>query len=166
MAYMWSAVSFCYYMIIFQLKYIPGNIYINSMSSALSEMVANILAGFLYKYLGAKKSFIVCFCVALVGGSLILFMGVDNTTWVPIFIIFAKGGIAANFVIVYIASAEIFPVLFSATALGICNFFARFLTILAPFVAELDPPTPMAVFCSLSIGGIVLALFIKESKTS
>lgn len=161
---MWSAVSFCYYMIIFQLKYIPGNIYINSMSSSLSEMVANILAGFLYKYLRIKLSFIVCFSVALLGGALILFLGVDDVKWIPVFITFAKGGIAANFTIVYIASAEVFPTLFTATALGICNFFARFLTILAPDVAELDPPIPMAVFCSLCIGGIVLAMFIVDKK--
>jgi len=95
-----------------------------------------------------------------------LFLGVDDATWVPIFITFAKGGIAANFTIVYITSAEIFPVLFTATALGICNFFARLLSILAPFVAEIDAPIPMAVFCSLSIGGIVLAFFINEKKTS
>lgn len=164
MSYMWSAVSFCYYMIIFQLKYIPGNIYINSISSSLSEMVANILAGFLYKYLKGKLSFIICFSIALVGGSLILFLGVDDVKWVPVFITLAKGGIAANFTIVYIASAEVYPTLFTATALGINNFFARFLTILAPYVAELDPPIPMAVFCSLCIGGIVLALFIVEQK--
>ena len=164
MTYMWSAVSFCYYMIIFQLKYIPGNIYINSMSSSLSEMVANILAGFLYKYLRIKLSFIVCFSVSLVGGALILFLGVDDVKWIPVFITLAKGGIAANFTIVYIASAEVFPTLFTATALGICNFFARFLTILAPDVAELDPPIPMAVFCSLCIGGIVLAIFIVDKK--
>lgn len=164
MCYMWSSVSFCYYMIIFLLKYIPGNVYINSMSSALSEMVANIIAGFLYKYLRVKLSFIVCFSVALVGGALILFLGVDDVNWIPVFILFAKGGIAANFVIVYIATAEMFPTLFTATAMGICNFFARFLTIMAPYVAELDPPIPMAVFCSLCIGALVLAMFIVDKK--
>ena len=164
MIYMWSAVSFSYFMIIFQLKYIPGNVYVNNMSSSLSEMVANILAGFLYKYLKIKTSLIVCFSVALVGGALILFLGVENVHWIPVFITLAKGGIAANFTIIYIASSEMFPTLFTATALGICNFFARFLTILAPGVAELNAPAPMAVFCSLCIGGIVFAIFIIEKK--
>ncbi len=105
MIYMWSAVSFSYFMIIFQLKYIPGNVYVNNMSSSLSEMVANILAGFLYKYLSIKKSLIVCFSVALLGGALILFLGVENVHWIPVFITLAKGGIAANFTIIYIASS-------------------------------------------------------------
>jgi len=160
MIYMWSAVSFSYYMIIFQLKYIPGNVFINNMTSSLSEMVANILAGFLYKYLRVRVSLIVCFSSALVGGALILFLGVEDVDWIPVFITFAKGGIAAAFTIIYIASAELFPTLFTATALGICNFFARFLTILAPGIAELDEPVPMAVFCSLCIGAIVFAIFI------
>ncbi len=126
-------------------------------------MVANILAGFLYKYLRIKTLLIVCFSVALIGGALILLLGVDDAKWIPV-ITFAKGGIAANFTVIYIASSEMFPTLFTATALGICNFFARFLTILAPYVAELDAPTPMTVFCSLCIGGIVLAMFIVENK--
>lgn len=138
--------------------------YINSIASALSEMLANIGAGVAYKYLKMKKSFIAFYALALLGGSLILFLGVDDKKWVPVFITLAKGGIAANFTIVYIVSAEIYPTLFTATALGINNFFARFLTIFAPGIAELDPPIPMAVFCSLSAGGIILSFFLVDKR--
>jgi len=33
----------------------------------------------------------------------------------------------------------------SATAFGLCNFFARLATVLAPFVAEMDEPLPIAL---------------------
>lgn len=75
----------------------------NSLSSSLSEMVANLLGGVFYKYLGIKKSFILCFGVGLLGGLLILFLGDEHTEWMPIFIALGKGGISANFVIIYVA---------------------------------------------------------------
>jgi hypothetical protein len=95
---------------------------------------------------------------------LILFLGVDDVKWVPVFITLAKGGIAANFTIVYIASAEIYPTLFSATALGINNFFARFITIFAPGIAEISAPVPMAVFCCLCIGGVFFSFLLIDKR--
>ena len=151
-------------MIIFLLKYIPGNIFVNSLASSLSELVATLLGGVLYKYAGIKLSFIICFAVALLGGLFLLFLGVNDVKWIPIFIALGKGGISASFVIVYVATVELFPVLFAATAMGICNFFARFLTIFAPDVAEMSPPIPMTIFSILSSIGIVLAFFIVVPK--
>jgi len=37
--------------------------------------------------------------------------------------------VSGAFVIVYVATVEVFPTLFCATAMGFCNFGARFLTI-------------------------------------
>lgn len=52
MTYMWAACSFAYYMILIYLKYLPGSIYVNTISSALSENIAGILAGSVYGKLG------------------------------------------------------------------------------------------------------------------
>mmetsp|Transcript_24147 Transcript_24147/g.18397 ORF Transcript_24147/g.18397 Transcript_24147/m.18397 type:complete len:137 (-) Transcript_24147:64-474(-) len=43
----WSVVSFAYYMINFQVKYIEGSIFTNTIFSSLSEFIAYILAGLL-----------------------------------------------------------------------------------------------------------------------
>jgi len=48
MSFGWLASSFNYYMIAFLLKYFPGNVFINSVASSLSETAANILAGFIF----------------------------------------------------------------------------------------------------------------------
>ena len=45
--------------------------------------------------------------------------------------------------------------------MGFVNFFARFATVLAPQVAELDEPTPMIVFVFTALVAGVLALFIR-----
>lgn len=45
---MWVTVGFSYYMVKFQLKYLPGNIYTNSVSSAGAEIGGIIGAGVVY----------------------------------------------------------------------------------------------------------------------
>jgi len=82
----------------------------------------------------------------------------------PIFVTLAKFGISSAFVIVYVATVDVFPTLFCATAIGFCNFFARVATILAPLIAEKQPPLPMLIFTSMTAVGSVLALFIRPAK--
>ena len=48
------------------------------------------------------------------------------------FFVLTKIGITGGFVIVYVATVDVFPTLFCATAMGFCNFGARVLNILAP----------------------------------
>ena len=79
----------------------------------------------------------------------------------PIFVVFAKFGISGAFVLLYSSTVEVFPTLFSATALGFCNFFARIITIFAPLVAEKDPPLPMLLFVIFTALGIVLIWIVK-----
>ena len=65
---------------------------------------------------------------------------------IPVFSFITKFGLNLSFLNAYICSYnddEIFPVIKRATAIGICNFIARTLTILAPIVAELDRPIPI-----------------------
>lgn len=142
----------------------PGNIYNNAFASGGSELVAVALGGYLYGKLGIKLSFTLLFALSSVGGICILFLGAEYLFWMPFFVILAKFGIAGAFVIVYIATVDIFPTLFCATALGFCNFFARVLTILAPQVAERDPPLPMIIFVSLTTIGAIIIWFVKPLK--
>lgn len=49
MSYMWSATAFCYYLIGFYMKYMPGDIYFNMIIGALAEIVGTIVAGLLMR---------------------------------------------------------------------------------------------------------------------
>lgn len=53
-----SVVSFNYYMVGFYLKYVGGDIFINSLSASYSESVGNFTAGFVQRYVGTKRSFL------------------------------------------------------------------------------------------------------------
>jgi len=68
------SVSFNYYMIAFYLKYVGGNIFINSISSVTSECIGNFAASIIQKYFGTKKSFIICFALSVIFAIPLLFV--------------------------------------------------------------------------------------------
>ena len=129
---MWANQSFSFYMIIYYLKYLPGDIYKNSFASGGADVVSGLVAGFLYSKIGLKNSFSTLLSLSIAGGLIIILMGDSATFWMPVFVIITKLGISGGFNLVYVSTVDIFPTLFSATAMGMCNFVARVLTILAP----------------------------------
>jgi hypothetical protein len=132
MAYLWAMCSFSYYMIIFYLKYLPGDIYSNTFSSSGTDCCSVVFGGIIYKKLGIKKTFAILLTFSVCGGIMIILFGEAHENLMPIFVIITKIGIAGCFVNVYICMVDVFPTLFLASAFGICNFLARILTIVAP----------------------------------
>merc|ERR1711957_932325 len=102
--------------------------------------IACVTGGLIYKYLGLRVSLPLFFLISGLGGIAINLFGYEATEeWVfPLLVLVAKFGIAALFNIIYVAHAQIFPTLFAATAMGMCNFMARVATIFAPLVAEVE----------------------------
>ena len=72
-----------------------------------------------------------------------------------------KIGINALFNIIYVTNAQLFPALFSASAIGYCNFTARLMTMIAPMVAEIEDSTPFWVFTVFSGLSIIAILCVK-----
>ena len=65
--FLWVASAFDYYLINFQLKYIDGDIYVNTIVSSVSEVTAYIVSGALYDRIGPKISFVVSFVIGIIG---------------------------------------------------------------------------------------------------
>ena len=72
-----------------------------------------------------------------------------------------KFGVAFTFNVLYISHANLFPVLFAATALGLCNMVARLFSALSPLLAQMDEPLPMIVLTLLTAITTILAFFIQ-----
>lgn len=161
LTYMWSCVSFCYYMVSFLLKYLPGDIYENTYSSTGSELASYLVAAFIFEKFKLKPTSMIGYGIALIGGLLIIFLGETHTGLMPIFVILAKFGICMNFVMIYTATSMCFPSDFTGTAYGIVNLFARAISIGAPQVAEVPDPIPMIIFSGLAAGGLILTPFIR-----
>jgi hypothetical protein len=160
----WVAASFCFYLIGFELKYLPGNIFTNTYASSFSDMVATVASAPLFDKCGIKWSLIMSFGMATVGAFVICIWGwTAGGDWtLPILVIFTKFGVSAAFNVIYLGNGVLFPTLFTATSMGICNMFARTSSIAAPFVAEIDGVTPLWICCAFSALATVVAFGLKK----
>ena len=147
MCYLWTAVCFNYYFLIYFVKYLSGDIFQNTFMMATAEITGVTLSLVFVKFTKLKLTFQVGFCISLTGGLLILVLGTSYSTWMPFFVILAKFGVSMNLNVLYLGSSKLFPVLFVGRAFGITNLFARLMTILAPMVTEMPDPIPIQVFC-------------------
>jgi hypothetical protein len=163
MSYLWAACSFTYYMIAIYVKYLPGSIFVNTMASGFSEMIAYVAGGVIYARLGIKKTITILFTGSAAGGLMIMFLSGQSDLVISVFVIIAKFGISGVFTILYVCNGEVFPTMFAASALGITNFTSRFITIFSAEIAEVQPPIPMILFTSLSLLGAFLVWFLKTN---
>jgi hypothetical protein len=163
MTVIWIVASFNYYLITFYMKYVPGDIFINTSIGCFAEIFGDILSAVLLQWLGYKLAFIIAFLVAGVGGFCI---GCVSTGGVgaPFFVIWAKFGISFAFNLGYLAMPLLFPVDITSTCLGVVNVFARFLTIISPVAAEWEEPTPMLLWTALCILAIIGTVFLRTPK--
>ena len=175
MSCVWLTASFNYYMISFMLKYWPGSIYVNGLVSAVSETLAYMLSGVIFKCAGVRVSLIFSYALAFIGGLAIIvyekrvaFFSEEPkqaADWIfPTLVIVAKFGIACAFNISFVANIEVFPLDFQLTALGFCSFLARFLSLFASEVAEIQYYTPMIFLTTMSALTMILVFFLKPQK--
>lgn len=73
----------------------------------------------------------------------------------------AKFGVTCTFNINFVANSYFFPTLFAATAIGVCNFGARFITAFSFFISQLEEPIPMGMFTALCGITTVASFFLK-----
>ena len=140
-----TTFSFNYYMVSFLLKYFPGNMFVNSAVSSLSDVSGNILGGFMYSSYGARRALGISYGISIAGGIGILIYEVSTNFYsglpttdasssllFPGLVLIAKLGMTSVINIAYVCNPDMFPVLFASTALGFCNLFARLATMFAP----------------------------------
>ena len=158
-----SVISFNYYLISFYLKYVGGNIFINSLASSVSETAGNFAAGFIQKAFGTKKGFLIWFVFAFILSTPLLYF--HNTIIIAASVFSCKFFIEGAFLIVYYVNSEVFPPLFVPFSFAICGFVSRSFTIGAPQVAELKPRhVPVIVFLALSVVSMLAAFILRKPK--
>ena len=79
--------------------------FVNTTVSALSEIPAIILGGFLYQRVGIRITLVVCFTLAIFGSVSLLLLGDTNVDLIPVFVLLAKSGVSGTFNICYLANA-------------------------------------------------------------
>ena len=129
----------------------------------------------MYSIYGLKRSFMVAFAIAIVGGIGIYLIQSNNPVvtnfpyfshflnahnLMPILTMLTKFGSGAAMLTTYSASfgdEHIFPSKKRATAIGICNIIARSVTVFAPQVNELQAPIPMLFFIASTSFALIIS---------
>ena len=91
-------------------------------------MIAYAVGGVLCETIGANRAINLSWAIATGAGLLLTSYGLKHDdSWIFVVLIFiARLGVSISFNNVYLAHVPMFPTLFCATSLGICNFSARF----------------------------------------
>ena len=167
MTVFWSSSSFNFYLLTFYLKYIPGSIYVNACLACVADIVGHMISGYIAKVFGVKPAFLIAYIMGTIGGIMLVIFFNAEEVLIAVFVLFARCGVAFAFNMVYYATPQMFPTEICSTAFGICNVFARFLTILSPLIAELPDPVPMTIFTVVCIVSALLPAFLRKvNKTA
>lgn len=108
-----SSCSFNYFMINFDLKYLPGDIFVNTIVATVFEIIFYSISYSLFHTLGLKKSFVLGFVISLIGSLPLIFVGKNYERLVPAMILLARGGISYNVNISYLSFSILFPPMYS-----------------------------------------------------
>lgn len=151
MILVWVSASFTFYLLNFLVKYMPGDIYFNSIVSGLS-CFAMLIEGWMQDKLGVKGGMITSFVVTAIATVCLCFFkqGTSQVILYALILLLAKSGASLSFGYAYAIHIDLFPSNFVISSYGICNFFCRGLTIFAPIVAELPNPMLPLLFLNLS----------------
>ena len=89
----WISSSFGFYMLAYILKYLNGNIFVNSYCSAAGEILGKLSLIPILRCTSLKRVFLICWSTAVIG-TLFLIIFSDNETLIPIMLIIARFGYA------------------------------------------------------------------------
>jgi hypothetical protein len=164
MIMVWVSSSFTFNLLNFLVKYMPGDIYFNSVISGLS-CVAMLFQSTLVNKLGARGGMMASFVITVISTIWLSFFSHDtDAVLLYAFVLFlAKSGASLTFGFAYTIHIDLFPSNFVVSSYGICNFFCRGLTIFAPFIAEVPSAWVPLLFLNLSsASGLLATVFLKK----
>ena len=129
MSLIWLSTAFGNYLILLLVNTFD-HVVIAGLSTSFAEVIGCFVGAVIYLKLGVKLSLFLTFSCSTIGGILVLVYGENHmdSPWFFLGVMMAKFGVTCNFTINLVATSYFFPTLFYATALGVCNFLARFIS--------------------------------------
>lgn len=110
----WTLASFNFYLLTFFLKYFPGNIYVNSLVFAASDVVAFLSSGIFMQYMRVANGYLLANAIGLVGGLSFVFTqghldSIENDWIIPVIVSISRIGCSMNFNLGYVSTSRLFP---------------------------------------------------------
>jgi MFS family permease len=128
----WPASMFSYYLVIYTMKYLNGDVYMNLIGGAVADVISCYMASCIIEKAGIKNTLIIGFLTGMTGMSGLLFYSGSNETLIVIMVSIAVFGNAVSQTSCYTANQSIFDIKIVAASYNVCNFTARIATIIAP----------------------------------
>ena len=154
-------------MITYYTKYLPGNFYFNNISMTISELVSYGLSTILAHYFGDRIIFILSFVLATIFALPLIFLNYDSNIYlIATCIILTKFGQSSAFNLVYLITADYFPIAYSSIVFGACNVTARIINVFSPILAEVKAPIPMEIYFAFNIVSLFASIMLKKKKES
>jgi len=164
MTVLWCCSVFVYYLIIFYLRFMPGDLYWNSSVSGLCILVLPIVACTV-DMTGEIPLLLYAFIVSTIASIVLFFVPPASVLTFSIVLLFARAGNMVNFMLVYTVHPMFFPTYFLAESYGITNLASRAFAILAPLAVEFDdkriPIVFMIAMCAICAA---LVFLLKERE--
>ncbi|XP_073727121.1 organic cation/carnitine transporter 2 isoform X2 [Misgurnus anguillicaudatus] len=162
----WFTVSIGYCALSLNTSNLHGNIYVNSLLSAVVEVPALIMAWLMFRCWPRR----LCLSSTLLLGGLVLliihFIPEDLNSVSISLVMLGKFGLSAAFSIAYPASAELYPTVLRSSALGVCSMVSRVGSITAPYFIYLGSyyrSLPYILIGGLNVFSGLLCLLLPES---
>ena len=164
MSVVWFTASFNYFVLSFLVSTFCKP-FVAGISLGVADMIAFGVAGIVYEKVGTKVSLGTGFAIATMAGVLIILFGLqrDDSAFFIFLVFSARLGISFAFCIVFVAHSSLFPVLFSATAFGFLNFWARLFSGFSMELTMVEEPYPMLVFTGSSILALMLSCGLQKN---
>ena len=161
---LWTGTTFSQYLASYTLKNLPGDFYKNIYASTSSEVAAILLSGIFASQFNFKSTLIFGYVLAFVSGFFVTTNPFESETIFAFFVLLSRFGVCITFNMNYVAVQRLFPSVVLSTVFGITNVFARFITVLAPMIAERPEPQPMALFTSIMLLCSVIVTLLDTKK--
>ncbi|XP_064597206.1 organic cation transporter protein-like isoform X2 [Liolophura sinensis] len=164
----WFVISMVYYGLSLGSGSLGGSVYINHFLSGLVEIPSFFITIFTMDRFGRKK---VMLALHVFGGVACLACTplIDVPNLQPLLVTCAMMGkfaVAANFAVIYVYSAEIFPTVVRNVGVGAGSMCARIGSLLAPQISRLDTiwrPSPFLFYGGLPLIAAILVFFLPET---
>ena len=168
MAIIWTSCAFSYYLAMFKVTFVAGNVFRNAVSQSMADAISRPTAYIAYKYSNTKKVMFLFFMISALGSIPVIFSQGTSEGFkkyiVPVCLWIGNFGSCANFSNLFIGHLDLFPLVFATTTMGICNVIARGLTVFAPLVAEVEEPYPEIIYTVLCFMAAITSFFIREKS--
>ena len=106
----------------------------------------------------------ICLSFGILAGFSLIF--IKSTVLIAIWVGIVEGGVGGCFTLVYFATTEYFPPLFTAFAFAVCQLGSRSFTVLSYLLSDLTAPIPMVLLSSLSFVAFASMIFISKPSLS